>query len=93
MHPIEDQTVQKLSWCLAAMLLALPAVAQDIDWWTVDGGGEIASSAGDWELSGAFGQWDATSNSAAQGGPWAITGGFWGVNLDTDTLFKDSYES
>lgn len=86
-------TVQKPTWCLAALLLAFPAGAQDVDWWTVDGGGEIASSSGDWQLSGTFGQWDATSSSAAHGGPWEITGGFWGVNLETDTLFKDSYES
>jgi len=90
---IEGKSVRKAYCCVASLLLAIPAAAQDIEWWTVDGGGEIASSSGDWELSGTFGQWDATGNSAADGGPWEITGGFWGVNLETDALFNDSYES
>lgn len=84
--------------CIAACLmisLAVPAGAQDwqADWWTVDGGGELVSQGDDWELSGTIGQWDASAGDAGKGGPWEVTGGFWGVNLETDVLFKDGYES
>ena len=77
----------------AIVLAAIPASARNVDWWTVDGGGEIASAAGNWELSGTFGQWDATGNAASAGGSWELSGGFWGVNLETDVLFKNGYES
>lgn len=75
--------------------LAVPAGAQDwqADWWTVDGGGELEARGGSWTLSGTIGQWDATGSDSAQGGPWEITGGFWGVNSETDLLFKDGYET
>ncbi|GAG30776.1 unnamed protein product, partial [marine sediment metagenome] len=62
---------------LAVMLALAPAaLAQDfaIDWWTVDGGGEMFSSGGDFELSGTIGQPDA---GTLAGGDYALTGGFW----------------
>lgn len=33
-------------------LVAVPATANDwsLDWWTIDGGGTILASGGDWEL-------------------------------------------
>lgn len=81
---------------LLAMLagLGVGAGAQEwgVDWQTIDGGGEIAAEGGDWTLSGTIGQWDATPNAKAAVGPWELTGGFWGVNLETDVLFKDGYE-
>ena len=46
----------------------------DIDWWTIDGGGVLLSSGGDFELSGTVGQPDA---GAMTGGDFTITGGFW----------------
>lgn len=76
-------------------LATLTATGQDasIDWWTVDGGGEIRSEGGDWTLSGSLGQWDSTEGNVQSGGSWALTGGFWAVAAPAgDLLFKDDYE-
>jgi len=76
-------------------LLAAPSAAQDydIDWWTVDGGGEMFSIGGDWRLSGTLGQWDGTESQDLTGGQWTVTGGFWPVTVDeTDRLFRDGFE-
>jgi len=76
-----------------------PAFAEDsgsdwvIDWSSIDGGGEIDAPGGTWRLSGSLGQWDASPASGANGGAWAITGGFWSVARVTDTLFEDGFES
>ena len=89
-------TLQRVSAPLTALLLATaPAAAQDwqVDWSTVDGGGEIAARGGEWELSGTFGQWDATDNGASTGGPWQVTGGFWGLGTASDFIFKNSFEA
>jgi len=80
---------------LCAAMLALPEIGQDasIDWWTVDGGGEIRSEGGNWTLSGTLGQWDSTEGNVQSGGSWALTGGFWAVAAPAgDLLFKDDYE-
>ena len=63
------------------MMLALgigAAVAQDyaIDWYTIDGGGEMASSGGDFEVSGTIGQPDA---GVMSGGDFEVVGGFWAI--------------
>lgn len=86
---------------IAAMLLVLaaaPGAAQDfeIDWWTIDGGGEMYSETVDqaWQLSGTLGQWDGTESLAHAGGGWTLTGGFWPATVDaTDRLFSDGFES
>jgi len=84
---------------LPLALAFAPAAAQDerIDWWTVDGGGEVLADDGqdppEWQLSGAIGQWDATALDTAAGGPWKLTGGFWPVNTETDSVFEDGFES
>ena len=89
--------VRKRLLPLAALLLSAPAAAGNdwsIDWRTIDGGGEIFTGGGSWELSGSIGQWDATQANAQTGGSWSLTGGFW--SLDTsggDTLFSDGFES
>jgi len=51
-------------------------VADDftLNWWTIDGGGVMRSTGGDFELSGTIGQPDAGSMS---GGHFTLTGGFW----------------
>jgi len=80
---------------LFAVMLTLPAIGQDaaVDWWSVDGGGEIRSEGGGWTLSGSLGQWDSTQGNVQSGGSWALTGGFWAVAAPAgDLLFKDDYE-
>jgi len=46
----------------------------DIHWRTIDAGGLMFSSGGDYELSGTVGQPDA---GAMTGGEFELTGGFW----------------
>lgn len=80
------------------VLIALPAAAQDfdVDWWTVDGGGEMFSETTDrqWQLSGTLGQWDSTESLRLAGSGWTLTGGFWPVTVDqTDQIFSDGFES
>ena len=60
----------------AGLGLTLGALAQDyaIDWHTIDGGGEMSSTGGSYELSGTIGQHDAGEMS---GGTYSLTGGFW----------------
>ena len=48
----------------------------DIDWWTIDGGGGMFSTGGDFELSGTVGQPDASIGLMA-GGDFELSGGFW----------------
>lgn len=87
--------------CVSAIagLLLIPVVlaAQDysIDFYTVDGGGEILSESDDqrWQLSGTIGQWDSTESLELSGAGLTLTGGFWPVNIDqTDRLFRDGFE-
>lgn len=84
-----------LAALLAVAALASPTRAQDwsVEWSTIDGGGEIAADGGSWEVSGTVGQWDATRAGAGSGGGWELSGGFWPVNLQTDVLFRDGFES
>ena len=64
---------------LAALTIATfaPAVADDfaIDWWTIDGGGDMFTTGGEFELSGTIGQPDA--GFTMTGGDFELTGGFW----------------
>ncbi len=52
----------------------------DLDWWTVDGGGQMRSTGGGFELSGTVGQPDA---GAMTGGGFELAGGFWAVAAAT----------
>jgi hypothetical protein len=64
------------------MISAGAAVAQDyaIDWNTVDGGGEMWSTGGDYELGGTIGQPDAGAmTGTGPGGDYTLSGGFWAV--------------
>jgi hypothetical protein len=65
---------------LAGLLLlgsAASAVAQvELNWFTIDGGGEMFTTGGDIELSGTMGQPDA-SVSVMTGGDIELIGGFW----------------
>ncbi len=75
--------VTQTTWLLQAVVLlslgalAPAALAQSyaIDWWTVDGGGAMWTTGGDFELSGTIGQPDAGAVMA--GGAFELVGGFW----------------
>ena len=65
---------------VTALLLctAFPAIlfgdGYTLDWWTVDSGGQMWTTAGTFELSGTIGQPDAGTMT---GGGFELTGGFW----------------
>jgi hypothetical protein len=64
--------------CLVALLasgVALATAGYDLSWWTVDGGGTIASNGGSYTLGGTIGQPDA---GLMTGGDYTLSGGFWG---------------
>mgnify|MGYP005854129241 CR=1 FL=1 len=82
---------------LTILLLSATTWAQDftVDWYTIDGGGEVLSETGDqqWQLSGTLGQWDDSASQALSGAGWTLTGGFWPVNIDqTNIMFRDGFE-
>ena len=62
---------------LTVLCLGLTAIAGDynLDWYTLDGGGDMWCTGGDFELSGTIGQPDA--GVAMTGGGFELTGGFW----------------
>ena len=76
-------TVRKMIVLLALVLLiALPAVVHaqsgggyDLTWSTIDGGGHIFSTNGNYSLGGTIGQPDA--GAALTGGNYSLAGGFW----------------
>ena len=53
----------------------------DLTWHTIDGGGVMRSTGGDFELSGTIGQHDA---GRMAGGGFELTGGFWFEVLPSD---------
>ncbi len=57
------------------------AVADDyrLDWYTIDGGGEMFSAGGGYTLSGTIGQPDAQPPPVMTGGEFRLVGGFWPV--------------
>jgi hypothetical protein len=55
----------------------------EIDWWTIDSGGGMFSTGGDFELGGTIGQLDA-STTPMTGGDFELTGGFWQVFPEPD---------
>lgn len=85
--------------CLSSLIMptspASNAAEQNysIDWFTIDGGGEIKTQGGVWELSGTVGQWDVDQAAPHNGGSWELIGGFWGVTVtESEELFRDSFE-
>lgn len=65
-----------------ALFAAAGTHAQDyaIDWHTIDGGGEMWSTGGTYELGGTIGQPDAGAmTGAGPGGTYSLTGGFWAL--------------
>ncbi|MBN2447178.1 MAG: hypothetical protein JXO22_10645 [Phycisphaerae bacterium] len=74
-------------------LVALALGSYEIDWWTIDGGGETTSAGGDYTLSGTIGQADAHT-IAMTGGNYELRGGFWAVKhcLRGDANCDDSVD-
>ena len=70
---------------IAAVAVVVGAVGGgpefDLSWHTIDGGGVMRSTGGDFELSGTIGQPDA---GAMSGGDFTLTGGFWFEVLPSD---------
>jgi hypothetical protein len=66
-----------------------PTAADDlaIDWWTIDGGGEVFTTGGDFEASGTIGQPDA--GSVTSGGDFELCGGFWASAAEGEFCFGD----
>ena len=58
---------------------------------TIDGGGGV-SSGGAFSLTGTIGQPDANEKTVT-GGEYLLADGFWANAINTDVIFKDSFES
>jgi len=65
--------------CLA--VTAVMGQEFDLSWHSIDGGGVMRSTGGDFELSGTIGQPDA---GALTGGDFKLSGGFWFELAPTD---------
>lgn len=75
------------AWCQAGGIYAVRKS-------TIDAGGG-SSSGGDLRLRGTIGQADATVQ-AAEGGDYAVRGGFWSAGRDGSTasaVFADGFEA
>jgi hypothetical protein len=72
----------KLTLATVALFATVSVLANDfsLDWWTVDGGGEMWTTGGDFELSGTIGQPDANT-TVMTGGDFELVGGLWAVSL------------
>ncbi len=68
---------RSLIGCIFVLGIATTVVADDfeISWHTIDGGGEMWTTGGDFELSGTIGQPDA--GAIMTGGDFELAGGFW----------------
>ena len=83
---------QKLTYALSiGLTLALVSNTSfgdyTIDWWTIDGGGEMWTTGGDFELSGTIGQSDAGVVMA--GGDFELAGGFWAGAAEDEFCYGD----
>ena len=78
----KTQTLARLAIGLILGLASSTALAADaqISWWTIDAGGAMFATGGQFELSGTIGQADA-SPTVLSGGGFSLTGGFWPANV------------
>ena len=61
----------------------------DLDWYTIDGGGDMWTTGGNLELSGTIGQPDTDENVTMTGGTLSLTGGFWSASAALSPLVGD----
>ncbi len=69
----------KISGWVALIVIPVCVVAAEdynLDWYTIDGGGVMWSTGGDFELGGTIGQSDA-GTVVMTGGGFKLVGGFW----------------
>jgi hypothetical protein len=87
----------KLTLGITTLLFAASGVLAaelNLNWYTVDGGGAMGTTGGNFKLSGTIGQLDASSTTQT-GGNYKLTGGFWkpaGRTLDTHTTVPSNGE-
>jgi hypothetical protein len=66
-----------------SLILLIEAAASsgglEISWHTIDGGGEISSAGGAFQLGSTIGQPEAQVAPVMSGGTFELTGGFWPV--------------
>jgi len=60
-----------------------------VDWYTVDGGGDMWASGGNFELSGTIGQHDTDGTLTMTGTTLSLTGGFWAGAATTASVPGD----
>ncbi len=80
-------TIRTLMMLLIVSVGAVVAADYAIDWYTVDGGGDMSSTGGDYELSGTIGQPDARTELMT-GGDYTLTGGFWVTPARVTTAWR-----
>ena len=76
---------------IIAMLAIVCVAGADsftLEWSTIDGGGEMWTTGGDYELSGTIGQSDA-SLTVMTGGDYELAGGFWAGAAEEPFCFGD----
>lgn len=71
-----------------SVLFSSQASAQvyEMRWYTIDGGGEMFTFGGNYELSGTIGQHDA---GTLTGGDFELAGGFWAASTAADPCIGD----
>ena len=81
---------RKLALSIILAFGATGILADDfsLDWWTIDGGGEMFTTGGDFELSGTIGQPDAHT-TIMTGGDFELAGGFWAGVAEDEFCFGD----
>jgi hypothetical protein len=79
MHTQRANLVRRI-WLVAAVCgssVGLTLADYSLDWYTIDGGGDMWSAGDDLELSGTIGQPDA--GCVMTGGTFELVGGFWSL--------------
>ncbi|HQL54295.1 MAG: hypothetical protein KA383_06725 [Phycisphaerae bacterium] len=72
---------------LAIVLVPGRGFAQELNWHTVDSGGELWTAGGTYAVSGTVGQPDA--GTVMTGGVYQVVGGFWALPLPAPILIGD----